>query len=190
MNYNLKRFTRPIKGICDCNYKAVKRIGCFASNDIECKPYNKQFFMKRLGEFVDRNPHDDCKETGLAIPFVNGVSGNAGVQVTFSVKDEQINQGMLIITTESTSNIIKNVSLVYPSKYISENGVARSLEAEQYNDLFTTVPLSVAELDAMYNRAKDNYKLENWKGAMAFNAILPKPTYDYKLYVYLFPERT
>ena len=69
MNYNVKRFTRPIKGICECNYDAVKSIGNLANNNFEYRQYNKQFFMKRLGVIMEHIQCDeDCEMIDPVVP--------------------------------------------------------------------------------------------------------------------------
>lgn len=57
MNYNVKRFTQPLKGICSCNYAAVKSIANLANNNTEYRQYNKGFFIRQLGEVMDRIDH-------------------------------------------------------------------------------------------------------------------------------------
>jgi hypothetical protein len=126
----------------------------------------------------------------LATSFIDGASGSAGQRIEFDIDQEQIAQGMLIITTESTSDAVKNVTLVYPSDYDNSGNVSRSLNENDYGDIFTTIPLSKTELDAMYERAIEKYNSNEWTGAMSFVDGLSSPMYDYKLYVYLFPERS
>ena len=57
MNYNVKRFTQPLNGLCSCNYAAVKSIGNLASNNVDYRQYNKGFFIKRLGEVIENIDH-------------------------------------------------------------------------------------------------------------------------------------
>ena len=197
MNYNVKRFTQPLKGICSCNYAAVKSIGNLVNDNIEYRQYNKGFFIRQLGEVMERIDHGEdhaiiepvVPGQDLAEVYINE-TGPAGTQLTLDMDQEQIDQGMLIITAESTSNVVKNVTLVYPSNYNDAGlGTVMSLTNENYDDIFTTVPLTKAELEAMYDRAKNKYNPNNgWHGVMQFGEYITATSYDYKLYVYLFPK--
>jgi hypothetical protein len=127
----------------------------------------------------------------LAIPYVNGASGNSGQIIELNVTTEQINQGMLIITTKRTSDAVNDVTLVYPNKYVINNGQnMRSLIMGQYIDIFSAVPLLSMELKEIYKRAIENHDTDAWRGVMSFDGGLLAPQYDYKLYVYLFPKWT
>ena len=59
MNYNVKRFTQPLKGLCSCNYAAVKSIGNLVNDNIEYRQYNKGFFIRQLGEVMERIEHGE-----------------------------------------------------------------------------------------------------------------------------------
>ena len=195
MNYNVKRFTRPLKGICACNNAVVKSIANLVNNNVDYRPYNKGFFIRQLGEAMENIDHiKDHVITEAIVPgqdpaisFIDGTNGSATQRIAFDITDEQINQGMLIITTESTSNEVKDVILVYPSEYNNSGNVTRTLNEEDYSDIFTTIPLSNADLNAMYTRAIEKYEANEWNGSMSFEDGLSSPIYDYKLYVYLFP---
>ena len=152
--------------------------------------------MKRLGDIMEHTHYSDNCEMiepviagqELAKLFVNGVNGNAGQRIALDTTDERIDQGMLIITTESTSNAVKNVTLVYPREYSNGGNVSRTLNDDDYRNIFTTVPLTTVALKAMYNHAIEKYNNGDWKGVMSFDDGLSRPIYDYKLYVYLFPD--
>lgn len=69
MNYNVKRLTRPIKGICACNYDAVKSIANLANNNVDYRQYNKAFFMRQLGDAMERIEHgENCKLIEPVVP--------------------------------------------------------------------------------------------------------------------------
>ena len=196
MNYNVKRFTRPIKGVCSCNNAAVKSIANLANNNIEYRQYNKAFFMRQLGGVMERVEHNEdhviiepvIPGQELAMPYIDGARGSAGQMIAFDITDEQLDQGMLIITTKSASDAVENVMLVYPREYTNNSNNMRSLLENAYSDIFITIPLSKAALNKIYERAIEKYESGEWMGSMNFKDGLSVPNYDYKLYVYLFPE--
>ena len=169
MNYNVKRLTRPLKGICTCNYEAVKSISELVNNNIDYRQYNKAFFIRQLGEVMERINHGEgCELIEPVVPgqelaeaYINGREGNKEQQISLNIDQDLIDQGMLIITTERGSNAdnaVTGVTLVYPSKYVNNDLPSRTLQPKEYNDILTTVPLTKAVLNAMYERMIELYR--------------------------------